>query len=72
MQLKKEHITFEAAWKGGVARLVKIATHRIKKKQNLNGVLGVECSLVKPREDEEDEKATHVYTMPSLCTARML
>ena len=52
LKFKKIHTTFEAAWKDGVARLVKIAADKIKEKQNSKLVVGVECLIVKPREDE--------------------
>ena len=52
LKFKKIHTTFEAAWKDGVTRLVKIAADKIKEKQNLKLVVGVECLIVKPREDE--------------------
>ena len=35
LKFKKEHTTFEAACKDGVARLVKITSDKIKEKQNL-------------------------------------
>ena len=56
LKFKKIHTTFEAAWKDGVARLVKIAADKIREKQNLKIVVGVECLIVKPREDEDTEK----------------
>jgi hypothetical protein len=34
LKFKKIHTTFEAAWKDGVARLVKIAADKIREKQN--------------------------------------
>ena len=43
IKFKKTHTTFEAAWKDGVARLVKIASDTIREKQNLKIVVGVEC-----------------------------
>ena len=52
LKFKKIHTTFEAAWKDGVARLVKIASDTIREKQNLKIVVGVECLIVKPREEE--------------------
>ena len=64
LKFKKIHTTFEAAWKDGVARLVKIAEDKIREKQNLKLVVGVECLIVKPREDEETEKTIHAHTMP--------
>ena len=64
LKFKKEHTTFEAAWKDGVARLVKIAADKVREKQNLKLVVGVECLIVKPREDEETEKTIHAHTMP--------
>ncbi len=45
-----------------MARLVRIAADKIKEKPNLKLVVGVECLVVKPREDEETEKTIH--TMP--------
>ena len=33
LKFKKTHTTFEAAWKDGVARLVRIASDKIKEKQ---------------------------------------
>ena len=39
-----------------MARLVKIAADKIKEKQNLKLVVGVECVIAKPREDEEIKK----------------
>ena len=72
LKFKKEHTTFEAAWKDGVARFVKIAAEKIREKQNLKLVVGVECLIVKPREDEETEKTIHAHTpCPSQCIARM-
>ena len=56
LKFKKEHTTFDAAWKDGVARLVKIAADKIREKRNLKLVVGVECLIVKPREEEETEK----------------
>ena len=53
LKFKKIHTTFEAAWKDGVARLVKIASDTIREKQNLKIVVGVECLIVKPREEED-------------------
>ena len=64
LKFKKIHTTFEAAWKDGVSRLVKIAADKIKEKQNLKVVVGVECTIVKPNEDEETEKTIHAHTMP--------
>ena len=64
LKFKKEHTTFEAAWKDGVARLVQIAAKKIREKTNLKLVVGVECLIVKPREDEETEKTIHAHTMP--------
>ena len=64
LKFKKVHTTFEAAWKDGVARLVKIASDTIREKQNLKIVVGVECLIVKPREEEETEKTIHAHTMP--------
>ena len=61
---KKEHTTFEAAWKDGVARLVKLAAERIREKQNLKVVVGVELTIVKLNEDGEDKKTIHAHTMP--------
>ena len=52
LKFKKIHTTSEAAWKDGVARLVRIAADKIKEKQNLQLVVGVECLVVKPREGE--------------------
>ena len=49
---------------GRVARLVKIAADKNKEKQNLKLVVGVECLIVKPREDEGIEKTIHAHTMP--------
>ncbi len=39
LKFKKIHTTFEATWKDGVARLVKIAADKIKEKQNLKLVV---------------------------------
>jgi hypothetical protein len=64
LKFKKDHTTFEAAWKDGVARLVRIAADKIREKRNLKLVVGVECLIVKPREDEETEKTIHAHTMP--------
>ena len=64
------HTTFEAAWKDGVARLVKIASDTIREKQNLEIVVGVECLIVKPREEEETEKRYMHTQCPSQCIAR--
>ena len=47
-----------------MARLVKMASDTIREKQNLKIVVGVECSIVKPREEEETEKTIHAHTMP--------
>ena len=47
LKFKKIHTTFEAAWKDGVARLVKIASDKIREKTNLKLVVGVECLIVK-------------------------
>ena len=47
-----------------MARLVKIASDTIREKQNLKIVVGVECLIVKPREEEESEKTIHAHTMP--------
>ena len=47
-----------------MARLVKIAADKIRENQNLKLVVGVECLIVKPREDEETEKTIHAHTMP--------
>ncbi len=60
----KTHTTFEAAWKDSVARLAKIAADKIREKQNLKVVVGVECLIVTPREEEETEKTIHAHTMP--------
>ena len=69
MTFKKIHTTFEAAWKDGVARLVKIAADKIREKRNLKVLVGVECTIVKPREDDETEKTIHAHTMPeSVCS----
>ena len=60
LKFKKEHTTFEAAWKDGVARLVQIAAKKIREKTNLKLVVGVECLIVKPREEDgEDHTCTH-------------
>ena len=64
LKFKKIQTTFEAAWKDGATRLVKIAADKIREKQNLKLVVGVECLIVKPREDEETEKTIHAHTMP--------
>ena len=64
LNFKKIHTTFEAAWRDGVARLVKIAADEIREKQNLKIVVGVECLIVQPREEEETEKTIHAHTMP--------
>ena len=64
MKFKKVHTTFEAAWKDGVARLAKIAADKIREKPNLKIVVGVECAIVKPREEEATEKTIHAHTMP--------
>ena len=73
IKFKKTHTTFEAAWKDGVARLVKIASDTIREKQNLKIVVGVECLIVKPREEKETEKTIHAHTQcPSQCIARTL
>ena len=44
--------------------MVKIASDTIREKQNLKIVVGVECLIVKPREEEETEKTIHAHTMP--------
>ena len=64
LRFKKVHTTFEAAWKDGLARLIRIATEKFKEKNNLKIVVGVECLIVKPREDEETEQTIHAHTMP--------
>ena len=64
IQFKKEHATFEAAWKDGVARLVRLAADKIREKRNLKIVVGVELTIVKLNGDEEDEKTIHAHTMP--------
>ena len=64
LKFKKVHTTFEAAWKDGVVRLIKIASDTIKEKKNLKIVVGVECLIVKPREEDETEKTIHAHTMP--------
>ncbi len=64
LKFKKIHTTCEAEWKDGVARLVKIAADNIKEKRNLKIVVGVECLIVKPREDEETLTTIHAHTMP--------
>ena len=61
IHIKKIHTTFEATWKDGVARLVKIAADKIKEKRNLKIVVGVECLIVEPLEDEETENDTCTY-----------
>ncbi len=55
-----------------VARLVKIAADKVMEKQNLKVVVGVECTIGKPREYEEDETKRTPIPCPSLCVARML
>ena len=70
LKFKKEHTSFEAAWKDGVARLVKIAADKIREKQNLKLVVGVECLIVKPREGEEIEKRYTHTPCPSQSIAR--
>ena len=70
LKFKKIHTTFEAAWKDGVARLVKIASDTIREKRNLKIVVGVECLIVKLREDEETEKRDMHIPCPSQCIAR--
>ncbi len=47
-----------------MARLVKTASDTIREKRNLKIVVGVECLIVKPREEEETEKTIHAHTMP--------
>ena len=70
LKFKKIHTTFEAAWKDGVARLVQIAAKKIREKTNLKLVVGVECLIVKPREDEEIEKRYTHTPCPSQSIAR--
>ena len=36
----------------------------MREKPNLKIVVGVECLIVKPREEEETEKTIHAHTMP--------
>ncbi len=52
LQVAKAYTTFGAAWKDGVARPIKIAADTIRKKQNLRVVVGVECTIVKPRDND--------------------
>ncbi len=62
--MKQTHTTFETVWKDGAANIVKVAADKIREKQNLKAVVGVECLIVKPREEEETEKTIHTHTMP--------
>ena len=71
LKFKKEHTTFEAAWKDGVARLVKIAADTIREKQKLKLVVGVECLIVKPRETRKPRKPYTHTPCQSQCIARM-
>jgi len=64
LRFKKVHTTFEAAWKDGLTRLIRIATDKLKEKKNLKIVVGVECLIVKPREEDETEQTIHAHTMP--------
>ncbi len=71
LYFRKARTAFEAEWKDGVARLVKIAAVT-REKQNLKVVAGVECTVVKPREDGEEQKRYMRTPCPSLCISRML
>ncbi len=69
LNFKKEHSSFEAAWKDGVAKLVNLAAEKIREKQNLKVVVGVEFTIMKPidaaYEDAKDTIRTiHAHTMP--------
>ena len=64
VQFKKKHTTFEAAWKDGVLRLVRLAADKIREKDNLKVVIGIEFTIIKVNGDEEDEKTIHAHTMP--------
>ncbi len=36
----------------------------MKEKQKMKIVVGVECIIIKPREDEETKKTIHAHTIP--------
>jgi hypothetical protein len=62
LQFKKIHTTFEAAWKDGVARLVKIAADKIGEKRNLK--VGSWCRVLnreteRGRGNRENDTRTH-------------
>ena len=66
VKFKKVHSSFEAAWKDGVAKLVNIAAEKIREKQNLKVVVGVEFTIMKPIEGDAmiSTRTIHAHTMP--------
>jgi hypothetical protein len=65
LDFKNEYTDFNAAWKSGVLRLIKLAENRLEEKPNIKIVVGVEVIIIKPGQEEEDKEATiHAHTMP--------
>jgi len=66
LKFKTEYAVFDAAWKDGVSRLIKLAQGKIREKTNLKIVVGVEVVISKTRtgHDEPDTKTIHAHTMP--------
>ena len=65
LDFKNEYTDFNAAWKSGVLRLIKLAESRLEEKPNIKIVVGVEVIIIKPGQEEEDKEATiHAHTMP--------
>ncbi len=64
LDFKNEYTDFNAAWKSGVVRLIKLAESRIEEKPNIKIVIGMEVIIIKPGEDGEDMKQ---QSMPTLC-----
>ena len=65
LDLKNEYTDFNAAWKSGVLRLIKLADSRLEEKPNIKIVVGVEVIIIKPGQEGEDKEATiHAHTMP--------
>ncbi len=59
-----ERSTFEAEWKDGVARLVRLATGTMREKRHLKIVVGFDSAMVALKEGGEDAQTAHASAMP--------
>ncbi len=62
MQFKTERITFEAAWKDGATKLVRLTTERLREKQNVKVIVGVAFAMFKS--EGENDKTIQAHTIP--------